>query len=97
MGRLFSDLRSRNRLRGLPAAAFAAAAGSCLATLNAIHPFREGNGRTQTISLALLADHAGHPLSFEKFSPESFLSAMVASFTGQEEPLAAEIFRLIEG
>ncbi len=31
-----------------------------LAELNAIHAFREGNGRSQLTFFALLADHAGH-------------------------------------
>ena len=46
MSRLFGWLRERRYLRGLPAADFARDAAHFLAELNAIHPFRERNGRT---------------------------------------------------
>ncbi|HEY5331193.1 MAG TPA: Fic family protein [Acidobacteriaceae bacterium] len=73
---------------------FAAEAASFITTLNAIHPFREGNGRTQTTFLAILADRAGHPLDLNKLEPERFLSAMVASFKGDERPLIRQILLL---
>jgi len=74
---------------------FALAAAHFLATLNAIHPFREGNGRTQTSFLALLADRAGHPLNLDRLVPERFLNAMISSFHGDERSLMAEIRNLI--
>jgi cell filamentation protein len=67
-----------------------------MAPLNAIHPFREGNGRTQTTFLVLLADRAGHPLDLDKLVPERFLQAMIASFEGNEQPLGLEIRTLID-
>lgn len=92
---LFGGLRQRRHLRGLAPDEFASAAARFLATLNAIHPFREGNGRTQTTFLALLADLARHPLTLERLQPERFLSAMIASFHEDEGPLRAEIRQLI--
>ena len=88
---LFSDLWQRRRLRGLARENFVTEAAGFLATLNAIHPFREGNGRTQTTFLVLLADQAGHPLDLDNLNPERFLAAMVASFRGDEQPLIAEL------
>ena len=44
---MFADLTAQDHLSGLDAAAFAEKAAHVLAELNAIHPFREGNGRTQ--------------------------------------------------
>ncbi|WP_442870126.1 Fic family protein [Bradyrhizobium sp. CCBAU 45394] len=32
-----------------------------LAVLNAIHPFREGNGRTQSVFMSMVGEHAGFP------------------------------------
>ncbi|HEX5005601.1 MAG TPA: Fic family protein [Hyphomonadaceae bacterium] len=46
MNVLFSGLRERNFFRELPREPLVDALASFLATLNAIHPFREGNGRT---------------------------------------------------
>jgi cell filamentation protein, protein adenylyltransferase len=64
-----------------------------LAELNAIHPFREGNGRTQLSFLGIIAEEAGHPLDFEKLEPNVILKAIVESFAGRE----AEIEKVIAG
>ena len=52
MRRLFDWLRREKFLRGLTERDFASRAAHTLAELNAIHPFREGNGRTQLTYLA---------------------------------------------
>lgn len=96
MDALFADLKRKRYLKGLSRDAFASAAAHFLATLNAIHPFREGNGRTQTTFLVLVAVRAGHPLKLEALVPERFLAAMLESFQGNEKKLAAEIRRLTE-
>ncbi len=96
MKSLFADFKRRHYLRDLSRDDFAAAVAHFLGVLNAIHPFREGNGRTQTIFLALVADQAGHPIDLDKLTPDSFMAAMVTSFRGNEQPLVAEIRRLTE-
>ena len=95
MRRLFAWLRMQRHLRGRPPERFAAEAAHFLAELNAIHPFREGNGRTQSTFFALLAADAGHPLDLGRFIPNRFLAAMIASFRDDEAMLAAEIRSLI--
>lgn len=95
MRRLFRDLGQQRHFSGLDAATFAAGAAHFLAELNAIHPFREGNGRTQLAFLTVFAEYAGHPLALDRLQPRAVLSAMIASFGGNEAPLAAEIRRLI--
>jgi cell filamentation protein len=95
MRRLFADLSSRRHLRGLDAATFARQAAHVLAELNAIHPFREGNGRTQLAFLTLLAERAGHPLHLERLEPKTILEATIASFGGDEAPLAGLIDQLV--
>lgn len=92
---LFARLRSEACLKDRDAAAFAEGAASFLATLNAIHPFREGNGRTQLIFMAVLAHQAGHPLDMSRLNPGPFLQAMIASFQGDERPLASELLRMV--
>ena len=59
MGRLFDALIAEDRFEGLDTKAFAARAAHFLADLNAIPPFREGNGRTQNVFLWMLAARAG--------------------------------------
>lgn len=88
---LFAWLRDRNFLRKLDADAFAPQAAHFLSELNVIHPFREGNGRTQMTFLSLLALRAGHPLTFDPLEREAFLPAMIAAFSGNEAPLTAQI------
>ncbi|MCW5728359.1 Fic family protein [Parvibaculum sp.] len=95
MSELFDALKARRGLRGLTADSFAREATAFLTTLNAIHPFREGNGRTQTAFLALIAAQAGHPVDLRKLEPEIFLKAMIASFHGDEKPLLRQIERLV--
>jgi cell filamentation protein len=91
LGRLFAELTKQSRLTDLRAAAFADNAAHFLAELNAIHPFREGNGRTQLSFMAALAEHAGHPFRLERLDPRAMLAATIASFGGSEKPLAAVI------
>lgn len=70
---LFADLKDKRYFRGLDATALASQAAHFLSELNAIHPFREGNGRAQLAFLALLAERAGHELQFERMQPEAML------------------------
>jgi cell filamentation protein len=95
MAELFAGMKEKRYFRGLAPDGFAREATRFLATLNAIHPFREGNGRTQTTFLALLAAHAGHPVDLQKLDAEAFLKAMVASFHGDERPLLGQVRTLI--
>lgn len=88
LARLFAHLRAEQHLHRLSRDAFARASARFLAYLNAIHPFREGNGRTQLSFLTLLADRAGHPLDLSQLDPEEMLRAMIESFAGREERLA---------
>lgn len=74
--------------------AFAVAAADFLAELNAIHPFREGNGRCQLTFLHMAAERAGHPLELRRVEPATMISAMVASFHGDLAPLVDEIQKL---
>ena len=95
MQRVFGWLQGKHFLRDRERLAFARAAAHFLAELNAIHPFREGNGRTQLTFMALLAEQAGHTLDFDRLDPEIMLDAMIKSFNANEEPLAHVITDLI--
>lgn len=92
---LFSGVKAAKFLEKLPPAEFSAKAAHFLAELNAIHAFREGNGRAQLTFFALLADRAGQPLDLEKLDPNTMLNALIASFEGDESELKAIIAELI--
>ncbi len=95
MRSLFGVLKGKRYLQNLSPEAFAVETAEFLSNLNAIHPFREGNGRTQTAFLALLGMRAGHPVGLEKLQPDQFLAAMIASFRGDDTPLERQILSLI--
>ncbi len=67
-----------------------------LAEVNAIHPFREGNGRTQLAFAGLIGAAFGQPLQLRRVSQRTFPPAMVASFAGDLGPLISEL-RLLRG
>jgi cell filamentation protein len=96
MRQLFDGLKQADYLAHLSANGFASRVAHFLATLNAIHPFREGNGRTQNIFLGLLAARAGHALELTWLDAAAFRDAMIESFRGNERPLVAQIRRLID-
>ena len=91
MDKLFERLNHGDLLRTAEFPLFAERAASFLGNLNAIHPFREGNGRTQLAFLGLVAVHVEHPLRLDRIKQETFLPAMVASFTDNLAPLIAEL------
>ena len=94
--KLFGQLRSAAHFRGLPPIAFARSAAHFVSELNAIHPFREGNGRAQLTYLTLVSQHAAHPLNLERMSPNEMLQAIIDSFDGDETRLAEEIMALFD-
>lgn len=48
--------------------------------INALHPFREGNGRSQRVFLASLAGVAGYQISYKGISPDEMLEASKDTF-----------------
>lgn len=96
MQELFEYLKNKNHLQELTPDEFATQAAHFLSTLNAIHPFREGNGRAQISFLLLLADRALHPLNLDKLVPNRFMNAMIASFEKDEKMLTLELKELIQ-
>lgn len=61
---LFSELERENYLRGLDEETAVSRLAYYLGEMNVVHPFREGNGRTQRVFIEQLAKQAGHPLTF---------------------------------
>jgi cell filamentation protein len=81
-------VRSR-LLKGLTTADFATQAAVILGDINFIHPFREGNGRTQLQYLKQLAAHAGHTLDLTRIDGPRWIAASIASHAADYGPMAA--------
>jgi cell filamentation protein len=79
---IFERLATENYLAGLSVEAFCARAAFYLGELNALHPFREGNGRTQREFVQMLARKQGYCFLWTKTSREEMLTASIASFRG---------------
>jgi cell filamentation protein len=94
--RLFAQLASREYLAQTGKKdAFAEDSAWFLAEINAIHPFREGNGRIQLVFLTMLARNAGYEIDEDQLRPGPFLQAMIKSFHRELAPLVNEIRRMI--
>jgi cell filamentation protein len=75
-------LRAERFLQGLPKTEFAHRAAYYLGEINAIHPFREGNGRTQREFIRQVAQQSGYVLSWAGFTAEQNIGASIRSHTG---------------
>ncbi len=81
--------RRDDQLRCLDREIFLTKAADLYGDVNALHPFREGNGRAQRAFIGQLADSAGHPISWSQMDPERNRLASIASYLGQNGPLRA--------
>jgi cell filamentation protein len=95
MDALFRSIRGGEAFTGKNRSEFLKEAARFLGDLNAIHPFREGNGRTQLAFLGLIGATASHPFAFERIDRNAFLEAMIESFLGRFEGLTAELGKLL--
>jgi cell filamentation protein len=75
-------------LHCLSAAAFAGQAAVFVGDINYIHPFREGNGRTQLQYLKQLAAAAGHPLDLTRIDGPRWMAASVQSRAADDRGMA---------
>jgi cell filamentation protein len=95
MDALFRSIRGGDTFAEKSRSEFLRKAARFLGELNAIHPFREGNGRAQLAFLGLIGATTSHPFAFERIDGNAFLQAMVESFFGRFEGLKAELGKLL--
>jgi cell filamentation protein len=84
---VLSDLANEDRLRGLERDDFVARLAHYYAELNAVHPFRDGNGRAQRAFLGRIASDAGYPIDWTGLDPDRNIEASRESHRGNNEPL----------
>lgn len=92
---LFGQLQTASLSQPPDAATFVQSSAEFLGELNAIHPFREGNGRSQLAFMHLIGLRAGHPFDLTKVRRESFLPAMIASYDKEYDLLMQELEGLL--
>jgi cell filamentation protein len=84
---IFEKLKQQNYLTALSKETFIQRFSELSGELNALHPFREGNGRTIRIFLKHLAEKAGWYVAYEDMQAEELLNADIKSFEGDLAPL----------
>jgi len=93
--KLFGELKIANFFQDLAPKDFAENAAHFLGELNAIHAFREGNGRSQLAFFDMLATQAGYQLDLHKLDAKKMLEAMIANFDGDDTQLRDLMVELI--
>ena len=90
---IFTTLRVENHLKQLDPDRFALRAGHYLGEINAVHAFREGNGRAQREFVRTLALTAGHRLVWTALEPEENNHASRISYATRDSSALAALIR----
>ena len=93
---VFGRLAAADRLRGLARDPFITGLAGFLADVNALHPFREGNGRAQRAFFSQLAHDAGHHIAWVRMDPDRNMAASAAAHHGDLAPLRAMLDQLTD-
>lgn len=88
---IFERLRTCSYFKGLPHDAFVEEIVDFYCVTNALHPFREGNGRTQRVFLTQLIRGAGYEISFADMDTDLLMIATIRAAQGVTD-LLKQIF-----
>jgi cell filamentation protein len=91
---ILEKLAAENYLANLDAAMFAGRAAWILGEVNAAHPFREGNGRTQREFLREAGLKAGHYIDWRATAPEEMTEASRLSHASGDPSRFAGLLRV---
>ncbi len=92
---IFRELHDEGCLRGLHHDAFVGRLAYYLGEVNALHPFREGNGRAQRAFFRQLACDAGFTLAWQHLDPVRNVEASAAIMRGDPGPMREMLGPLI--
>ena len=96
LGNRMAAIRAEKGLRGRGAAQFAERLAEHVSELNAIHAFREGNGRTQRAFMVVVGRLGGHRIEIQRIDPDRWMEASKASFrTGDTRLMRKVITNLV--
>ena len=92
---IFRELHDEDCLRGLRRDAFVGRLAYYLGEVNALHPFREGNGRAQRVFFGQVARDAGFTLAWQHLDPVRNVEASAAIMRGDPEPMSEMLDALV--
>ena len=93
---LFDELKKEDYLKSTDFSDLCSRLAYYFAEINALHPFREGNGRAQRIFIQYLVESLGYTLNYAKISNEEMMKVSVESFNGNNTPLEEMLEKIIE-
>jgi len=93
---LFRGLHDEDLLRQLPRDQYVQRLVHYYSEINVLHPFREGNGRTQRTFFSQLAAAEGYHFAWERIDTDKNIRACIAAYDGDEAPLAEMLDELLE-
>ncbi len=88
----FDRIKSNNYFKNIPFESFVENIVDLFFTLNMLHPFREGNGRTERIFIAQLIRFNGYDIDFSEIDSDYLIIATIQGAQGVTDNLA-KIFR----
>ena len=93
---IFKKLEEDKCLQGFPLEKVADRLSFYYNELNAIHPFREGNGRSLKIIISEIARRAGYMIDWELLSFEDNIAASIEGFSGNYAPFSAVFMKILK-
>jgi cell filamentation protein len=86
-------LENIDSLKQLSPEQFANITGKVLGELNYVHPFREGNGRTQRLFIEEIGREVGHEVNFDYISRERILQVSIETTRDPKSIEMIEVMR----
>ncbi len=93
--RAFERLQAMNYFLNLDFESFISNIVDLYCVTNMLHPFREGNGRTQRVFLRQLIRYNGYDIDFSEIDPDELMIATIHSAHGIKDFLSDIFFRNI--
>lgn len=91
----FQRLKKQNYFKNLNTDDFIEKMTDFYCVTNNLHPFREGNGRTQRVFLSQLALNAGYEMNFSKIDTDELMIATIQASNGVDTYLKEVLRKII--
>jgi cell filamentation protein len=93
---LFRSLHIEDLLKNLEHHEYVLRLAYYYSEINILHPFREGNGRTQRVFFSQLVMLAGYRFAWERLDRDENLRVCIEAHDGSDTPLAEMLDTLLE-
>ena len=84
---IFDELKSEKYLDKLDDKKYVQRFAHYYSEVNILHPFREGNGRTERVFFSLLAQRTNRHIAWDQLDPDKAIQASISAYNGDEGQL----------